>query len=132
MKTCSKFTKRSRFQMIIAGILTFLCSFGPLIYFTIVAYANSGTETIQKTTFTMTAIAAVILAIISSFRKLALRSPLYIFMIGIWFALDNLLPFITAISVCTLFDELVFSPWYNRARENYYTNIEMDKRNLGD
>ena len=132
MKTYSKQTKKKNFERLISGLLSFLCVFGPLIYYTLCCLFTAQTVTMTKTIFVMTSVAAVIVAAVSAFRKLSLRSPLYIFMIGIWFALDNLLPFITTIAICTLLDELIFTPWYRRAKEDYHTNKQIDLRNLGE
>ena len=73
-------------------------------------------------------IGAISIAAIAALRKIHLRSTIYILMIGLWVALDKLLPFIITIGICTILDELIFTPLYKRYREDYHTNKQLDKR----
>ena len=119
-------TKNYKCKMVITGILSFLCSFGPLITFVIMGLIES--ESQEKVVLTMTLIGAICLALIAALKKINLRSVSYIIMIGLWVALDRLLPFILTIAICTMLDELIFSPLHKRWKEDYYTNKQIDKR----
>ena len=119
-------TKIYKCKMIITGILSFLCSFGPLIVFVIMGFIQG--ESKAKIVLTMTMVGAIIIASVSAMRKIHLRSTTFILMIGLLIALDNLLPFILTITICTILDELLFTPLYHRFKEDYHTNKQIDKR----
>ena len=119
-------TKTLKFKKNLFLTLSFLCSFGPLIVFTIMGLIEG--NWVGKFTLTMTAIASIGLAIYQAMQKIHLRSITYILLIGLWVALDRLLPCIITIAVCTIIDELVFSPLYKRYKEDYHTNLQIDKR----
>lgn len=119
-------TKIYKCKMIITGILSFLCSFGPLIVFTIMGFIQG--EGKQKIVLTMTMVGAIIIASVSAMRKIHLRSTTFILMIGLLIALDRLFPFIMTITICTILDELLFTPLYHRFKENYHINKQIDKR----
>lgn len=120
-------TKTYKFKKNITFLLSFLCTFGPLITFIIMGYSQ-GTEMKEKLCLTMTLITAIILSLIAIMRKIHLRSTVYIVMIGLWVALDKLLPFIITIGICTILDELIFTPLHKRWKEDYHTNKQIDKR----
>lgn len=119
-------TKKYKFRMIITGILSFLCAFGPLFVFVIMGLAEG--EGKEKLVLTLTMVGAIIISMIAAMKKIHLRSVTYIIMIGLWVALDRLLPFILTIAICTILDELIFSPLYKRWKEDYHTNKQIDKR----
>lgn len=119
-------TKTYRFRKNICFLLSLLCTIGPLIAFTIMGLVEG--EGKEKIVLTLTMIAAISVAGVAALRKIQLRSSTYILMIGLWIALDRLLPFILTIAICTILDELLFSPLYKRFKEDYYTNKQIDKR----
>lgn len=119
-------TKSYKIKKNIAFFLSLLCSFGPLIVFTIMGLVQG--EGKEKICLTLTSISSIILAAICSMRKIHLRSTIYILMIGLWIALDDLLPFIITLMICTMLDELIFTPLHKRWKEDYHTNKQIDKR----
>lgn len=119
-------TKTYKCRMIITAILSFLCSFGPLIVFTIMGLAQG--EGKEKIVLAMTMVGAIMIALIAAMKKIHLRSTTFILMIGLWVALDRLLPFILTIAICTIIDELILTPLYKRFKEDYHTNKQIDKR----
>ena len=119
-------TKTYKFKMIITGILSFLCSFGPLAVFIIMGLIEG--EGKEKLVLTMTMVGAIILSMIAAMKKLHLRSVTYILMIGLWIALDDLMPFIITMMICTMLDEIILTPLHKRWKEDYHTNKQFDKR----
>lgn len=119
-------TKNYKCKMIITGILSFLCSFGPLIVFTVMGLVQG--EGKEKIVLAMTMVGAIMIALIAAMKKIHLRSTTFILMIGLWVALDRLLPFILTVAICTIIDELILSPLYKRFKEDYHTNKQIDKR----
>lgn len=119
-------TKTYKCKMIITGILSFLCSFGPLIVFTVMGLVQG--EGKEKIVLAMTMVGAIMIALIAAMKKIHLRSTTFILMIGLWVALDRLLPFILTVAICTIIDELILTPLYKRFKEDYHTNKQIDKR----
>lgn len=119
-------TKSYKVKKDIMFLLSVLCSFGPLIVFTIMGLAQG--EGVEKVSLTITAIASIALGVMAVLCKIHLRSTIYILMIGLWIALDNLLPFIITLMICTILDEIVFTPLHKRFKEDYHTNKQIDKR----
>lgn len=119
-------TKTYKFKKNICFLFSMMCSFGPLLVFSIMGFVQA--EGVHKLSLSLTLICAIIIAAISALKKIHLRSTIYIVMIGLWMALDRLLPFILTIAVCTIFDELVFTPLYKRYKEDYHTNLQLDRR----
>jgi uncharacterized Tic20 family protein len=119
-------TKRLRFKKNLTGLLSLLYTIGPLVVFVIMGYING--EGKEKVVLTLTMIAAIAMAVIAVLRKVNLRSTTYILVIGLWVALDNLLPFVLTLAICTLCDELIFTPLHHRFKEDYHTNKQLDKR----
>lgn len=119
-------TKNYKFKKNITFILSMLCSIGPLVVFTIMGIIQG--EGVEKISLTLTAISSIVLAVIAILNKIHLRSTTYILMIGLWIALDNLLPFVITLMICTMLDELVLTPLHNRWKEDYHTNKQFDRR----
>ena len=119
-------TKTYKFKMIITGILSILCTIGPLVVFTIMGLVEG--EGTEKLVLTMTSVGAIIIALIAVMKKIHLKSVTYILMIGLWVALDKLLPFILTVAICTIVDEIIISPLHKRWKEDYHTNKQIDKR----
>lgn len=53
---------------------------------------------------------AIVLAVIQFRNKTRLRSIIWVLLFGAYLCLDNLAPYIAAIAVCTLIDEIVVNP----------------------
>ena len=119
-------TKNLKFKKNLFFCLSALCSFGPLIVYVIIGLIQG--EWVGKFVLTMTAIASIGLAVFQTMQKLQLKSITYIVLIGLWVALDRVLTCIIIIAVCTILDELVFTPLYKRYKEDYHTNLQIDKR----
>lgn len=119
-------TKTYRIKKNIAFFLSMLCNIGPLVAFVIMGMIEG--EDREKVCLTLTAISSIVLGLICVMRKVHLRSTLYILMIGLWIALDNLLTFIVTLMICTLLDELILTPLYHRWKEDFHTNKQFDKR----
>lgn len=119
-------TKTYRFRKNLCLVFSLLCTIGPVIAFTIMGLIEG--EGKEKLVLTLTMVAAISISGIAALKKIHLRSSTYILMIGLWIALDRLLPFILTIAICTILDELLFFPLYKRFKEDYHTNKQIDKR----
>ena len=119
-------TKSYKIKKNICGLLSLLCTIGPLITFVIMGFVQG--EGKEKICLALTAFGSIGLGLIAVWNKMHLRSTLYILLIGLWIALDNLMPFIITLVICTMLDELIFTPLYKRFKEDYHTNKQLDKR----
>ena len=98
-------------------ILSFLATFGPFMYYGIKAMIEG--EPVEKFALSMFSIAAVIIAIAAACMKVHLRSVIWIVLLGVYLCLDNLVGVILVVAICTILDELVFSPLYKKYSKKY-------------
>lgn len=119
-------TKKYKTLKICFLALSILCSFGPLIYFVIDGFI--GAKTVEKLALTFTTLGALIVTITAVFLKIKLRCPVFIILIGLAVALDKILPCIITVAICTILDEVVFTPLSKKYKELYTINKEIDKR----
>lgn len=119
-------TKIYKIRKNICGFLSVICTIGPLIVFVIMGLIQG--EGQEKLCLTLTSIASIILGLLAIMKKVHLKSTTYVAMIGLWIALDNIIPFIITLGVCTILDEIIFTPLYHRFKEDYYTHKQIDKR----
>ena len=98
-------------------ILSFLATFGPFMFYGIKAMIEG--EPAQKFALSIFSIVAVIIAVAGVLLKVHLRSVIWILLLGVYFCLDNLIGVILVVAICTILDELVFSPLYKRYSKKY-------------
>lgn len=98
-------------------ILSFIATFGPFMYYGIKAMVEG--EPVEKFALSMFSIVAVIIAVVAAMLKVHLRSVIWILLLGVYFCLDNLIGVILVVAICTILDELVFSPVYKRYSKLY-------------
>ena len=98
-------------------ILSFIATFGPFMYYGIKAMIEG--EPVEKFALSMFSIVAVIIAVVAAMLKVHLRSVIWILLLGVYFCLDNLIGVILVVAICTILDELVFSPVYKRYSKLY-------------
>ena len=120
-------TKTYKIKKNICGLLSFLCTFGPLLTFIIMGLIQ-GENVSEKLCLTLTSIASIILGLLAVMRKVHLKSTVYVAMIGLWIALDSIIPFIITLGICTILDEIIFTPLYHRFKEDYHTHKQIDTR----
>lgn len=128
----TKITKRYRIKKNLTEFLSILCTFFPILFFgirAVIAGISIGEAASVDLTFLviMTGM-AVILTLIGIFRKYIFRSIPYFMILGIYFLLDSIVPLIITMAICTIADELIFSPLHSYYREKYSINKEIDKR----
>lgn len=122
----AKVTKHYKKLTVLFTILSLLCVVGPLIFFTVKAFI--GAAVVGKIVVSLTTLASIILASVSILFKFHLRSPIFIALIGLWVALDTLLPTIICISITVVLDEFIFSPLRKKYKNLHTINKEIDKR----
>lgn len=120
-------TKKYKKLYILFTILSILCFIGPISFFTIFAFL-SGTAIATKVALSSTILITIILSIIAAANKLAMRSRLWILLIGLFLCLDHIMFIVVVIGSCQIIDELIFSPLAHYYHNKFTINHEIDKR----
>lgn len=120
-------TKKLKFKAALLGVLRILLNIGPLAFYTILSLIESdGIGT--KITLGCTVTLVLIFSAVAWVNKLALRSRLWILLIGFWLCLDTFLPALIVIASCQVLDELVFTPLHHHYKNRVTINKEIDRR----
>lgn len=122
----STVTKKYNFLYILFAILSFVCVCGPVLFFSIQGFIVA--DTVSRIILSFTSIGSIILAGTALLFKFKLRSPIFLALIGLWAALESLLPAVIAIAICIVLDEFVFSPLKKYYGNKTNINKEIDKR----
>lgn len=112
------------------GMLSFISVVLPILIPIIQAYFNSEIVMTEKLTLTFTVIVALCLTAVNVFGKLNLRSPFFILLIGLYYVMttEGLIQTLLTITICTILDELIFTPCYKHFKNKAMINKEIDKR----
>ena len=121
-------TKKYKRLKIFFQILSFLVTVAPLIVYVIIGFTNDEIYTGKKVFLGFTLIIALFLVLTNVLFKFHLRSPLFIIILGIYFALNKILTLLIIISIGIVLDEFIFQPLIKKYREKYIINNEIDKR----
>ena len=108
-------------------VLSILLQVGPLITYGIIGYVESDLVT-EKVALSMTVVIVAVLTVVSFINKVALRSRLWIILIGLYFALDYILVPLLIVACCQIADELIVSPLKKHYKTKLTISKEMDKR----
>lgn len=98
----------------------------PIVVYFIIGMVNGDVR--QKVTLGLTFFIAVCLVVINILFKYSIRSTIWIILIGIYVALDNITTLLIIIALCTIVDEFIVTPLHNKYKEKYKINREMDER----
>lgn len=113
--------------VIILALISLLLNFGPLLGYTVVALV-SGAAVVQKFALCGTLVAVSIMTLYSLITKVALRSRLWILLIGLYLCLDSVLMPLLLVAGCQIVDELAISPLHRAYKEKRNIHREIDKR----
>lgn len=122
----SKRTKQIRTVYWILNSTSILLTVGPLIIY--IAYGMAVSEPQRKVVLSMTAVCAIILGVINVLMKKHLRSVIWILLLGVSFALENITTLVIIMAVCTVIDEFAITPVLATKRAQLITNKEIDRR----
>lgn len=122
----SNTTKKYQIWAFVMGLLSFLCLVAPIAIFGIKAFIVA--ESVEKLLIGGLATAAIIMTLMNLLMKMKMRSPVWLCLIGIYIALDNIMPLIIVISIATLLDEVVFTPLCKNFKQKAIINTQIDQR----
>lgn len=120
-------TKRYRALTWIFLIASVLCNLGPLAFYGIQALCTADLV-YEKVALATTVFIVLILSCIALVNKVALRSRLWILLIGLWCCLDNFIAPLIVIACCQTVDELIITPLKNYFNTRLTIHKELDKR----
>lgn len=120
-------TKTYRIWYWILAAASILLNVGPFVGYTFTALF-SATLTTEKVALCTTVFIVLILTAISLVNKVAMKSRLWILLIGIYICLDSVMTPIIIIGVCQVVDELVVCPIKSRFSTKLTISKELDKR----
>lgn len=124
-----RLTKKLRIKKNILTTLSVLLNVGPLIYFTVLALI-SGSAAYTKVALCTSLLVVAILTAISWLNKIAFRSKLWIFLIGIYACLQFAFLPIIIIGSCQVIDQLIIGPLKAYYKQKYIINREIDARGI--
>ena len=119
-------TKKYKNDYILCKTLSVLMTLIPLIVYTIKGFSEGTTS--SKVTLGVCFTTALILTIINVVFKYHMRSTIWILMIGLYVAVDNIVPLLIILAITTIIDEFILTPLAKRYRSKYSINKEIDKR----
>lgn len=122
-------TKKAKRLHLLFSLLHILFFIGPIATYTIMGFIE-GTAVVEKVGLSLTLIIVLILTLVSLVNKIALRSKVWILLVGFWLCLDNILIPLIVIAVTQVLDELIISPLKDYYKEKVHINKEMDKRGI--
>ena len=120
-------TKKYRRNYWILLILSILLNVCPLAVYTIKAVFESSVV-YQKVALVSTVFIVLIMTAVSIVNKVALKSRLWIILIGLYICLDYIMTPLIIIAVCQVADELIVSPLKKSAKNKLIINKQIDAR----
>ena len=87
---------------------------------------NTYNDGAGKVTMSICCVFALLLTVINIISKYSVRSTMWIILIGIYTVLDDVMPYLIAIAICTVIDEFLVSPIYRSLKNKYIINKEID------
>lgn len=119
-KTCGQLA-------ILFSVISALLLFGPFAFYAIKAFIVA--ETVKKLALGAMFFISGIIYVFCLAQKYHPRSIVWLLVLGIYVALEHIIPLIIAVAIASLLDEFVFTPLAKRYRELTRTNKEIDRRN---
>lgn len=108
-------------------LMSVLLNIAPMATYTIIAFSECNII-VEKVTLSMTLLIVLILTIVSWMNKIALRSRLWILLIGLYLCLDYIMIPVMLIAACQVLDELLVSPCRRSFKTKLTIHKELDKR----
>lgn len=119
-------TIRLRRSKIILGIISLLLCYAPLLVALITGFSYSDDER-GKVTLSICCIVALLLTLINIISKYSVRSTMWVLLLGAYSVLEDVMPYLIAIAICTIIDEFIITPLYKSVKNRYIINREIDK-----
>lgn len=106
--------------------LSFICSFGILLYAIVYGFATGSTA--SRYSLTLASIVCILMTLISILLKYHWRCPLVLMAIALYFIIDKIGAFLICLAIGIILDELLFTPLYKHYKAKTLINKEIDAR----
>lgn len=118
-------TKKLHTTSILLGLFSFMLCYVPLLVAIITGFTYESEA--GKVALSISCIVALILSLINLVAKYSIRSTMWVLLLGTYCVLDNVMPYLIAIAVCTIIDEFVVSPLHKHYKNLYTINNEISR-----
>lgn len=120
-------TRKYRKLSFLFGFISVLLNIAPFTIYAFIALVDSALI-YQKIALSMTVLVVAILSLVAFINKVAMKSRLWIVLVGIYVCLGEIITPLIIIAVCQVLDELIVSPLHKNFRNKKIINKEIDKR----
>lgn len=124
----SEQTNKSISKLRIAQTIDFIILVIPTVVYVVMGIIAEGKAVYEKVTLISAVFIALVLLLFNIVMKKHLRSPIWIILIGIYVALENIMPLIIMIAASSIIDELFLDPFIKRTKVEVISNKTLDKR----
>lgn len=119
-------TKHYSRMVHVYGLLSTLCTVGPIMYYVIRAMIVA--QPTQKVSIGFMALAAIIIGTVNLLMKVHPRCLFWMTLLAMYCVLGNILEVLVVMTVTCFLDEVWFTPMYRYAKSKRSINREIDKR----
>lgn len=123
----SKETKMSFAKLWGFRIINILLMFAPFLVYTVMAYSGDA-STPRMIGLTASLVIAAIITVLNIILKFKMRCVIWIVFLGIYIAMENIIPLILIVAIASILDDFVLTPLIKRAEQEYVSNKTFDKR----
>lgn len=120
-------TKKYRMWYWVLAITSVLLCAGPLVAYSITALITADLV-VEKVALCSTVFIVLIMSVIAWLNKIALRSRLWILLIGLYVCLDSVMTPLIVIAACQVVDEIIICPIKQNIATKLTIHKELDKR----
>lgn len=120
-------TRKYRKLSFLFGSISILLNIAPFTIYAFIALVDSALI-YQKIALSMTVLVVAILSLVALVNKVAMKSRLWIVLVGIYVCLGEIITPLIIIAVCQVLDELIVSPLHKNFKNKKIINKEIDKR----
>lgn len=125
MQKSTRTKKLNKVQWLLRG-LHILLNVAPIIVFIVIAFIHGDIGT--KATLGCTAFVALIMTAVAWNNKVAMKSRIWVVLIGVWLALDSFMIPLVTIASTQLVDEIFIEPMLAANKTKLVANRQMDLR----
>ena len=129
MAKTSKYTKSTRTKYWVLKVISLLLLFAPLLAYIGIALSTHDVIVVEKVALVGSVAVALLLTTINFISKRNLRSPIWIILLGLYFAMGEfLMPLIISLAVASTLDDLLFRPLTKYYKTKLIASKTIDDR----
>ncbi len=119
-------TKTFQIKSRILGVISLLLTVGPFLGYAVYGMATAEPE--GKLALGLSTVIVLGMLLVNVIAKKQIRSTIWIIMLGLYFALGNITNLLIMITLSTILDEFIITPWHKSSKNKYVINREIDER----